>query len=641
MATLKTLGKDMTNLTGCVVDGDDLRLTAPTMQATVALDATVGNALDQSTAVENVSADMAGSYIDNASPVTVASPDASPASPNFNAEYAFNTTLSLTGSYQLTSYLMAGNVNGRICVDMGASVTLYGVRISNLHDTGGATARGIKNSTIYLSDNAGDFTATYGTDIAMSQAWSGVVSEHTAVDEADWQDISFTQITSGRYLIIEFSDNWGDPSFAGMRRVQLQEGITKPSISYDRTIDAGATSYETVGDLTALKASADTGHQLQNFKLNGTGVIGALVNFFSIDNYSADVIPPADPTGARGISSEVWAMWWEQSPEGSDIVAHLRRDVSGVIWYLAKVGGMPVWVDSLPAEFWTFSRGSATADNKSNAWEEDNILVGFEGYYARFRDLSDNDSAWTLVSAIDPGSKPDALTSLTVLSVGDGTVTIAVVTPNPTDKVFLRMRNATDGEGWGAESVTHDREGSGNIVVTSLTNKDLYGFSGYINNGSCDSDWATPVPARPVSSVGLGGSIMGLYLSELKTLIEASDIFKWIGYSLDDIPTAYHPACVIVCDEDPEPAGEETNASVAKIFTFKLIVDIRSRQKPTEEILIIREQVSTILRDHRFTVEGHYDTDLESGEIEEPNRQGGLFVHRSHLILKCYARVAR
>ena len=31
----------------------------------------------------------------------------------------------------------------------------------------------------------------------------------------------------------------------------------------------------------------------------------------------------------------------------------------------------------------------------------------------------------------------------------------------------------------------------------------------------------------------------------------------------------------------------------------------------------------------------------ESGDIEEPNRQAGLFVHRSSLILRCYARVPR
>ena len=231
--------------------------------------------------------------------------------------------------------------------------------------------------------------------------------------------------------------------------------------------------------------------------------------------------------------------------------------------------------------------------------------------------------------------------SLVSATAGDGQVSISVTAPNTTDTVYARYRIAGTNDAWSTESVTFSRTGSGAIVITGLINGKAYEFIVYVNNGGCASEWSIVLVAIPVSSTGLGGSIMGQYLASIKLACETSSIFEWVGYSLDDIPTAVNPSCVIVPDEDPEPTGEETNSSVAKVFTFRLLIDIRSKQKPTEEIMLIREQISTILRNYSFSVTGHYDTDLESGQIEEQDRQAGLFGHRSVLVLKCYARVSR
>jgi len=242
-----------------------------------------------------------------------------------------------------------------------------------------------------------------------------------------------------------------------------------PAIDYDYTDDIGATNYVNAGNIAALQGVTDTDFQNEKFRLNLTGVAGGLWNSFIIQNYNADVIAPADPTGAKATDAEVWGMWWVQSPEGSTIIAQLKRIIDGTTTYLAKVANLPVWQEASPTTWWTFARDNTGADTPFNAFETDDVAGTAIAYYVRFVDLSDNVSSWVSFTESAGGFTP-ATPALDSVSVGDGSITFNVTPNAETDEVFARVRRNSPAYTWEDKSESFKRTGSGAITVTGLIN---------------------------------------------------------------------------------------------------------------------------------------------------------------------------
>jgi len=460
--TFNADSSEVTGTSGVTKVGTTYQMNGTSAQIDIIADAGGGMALDHTTALE--SATGVAEYALNPSPVAVGNN----LDDSFKAEFGFDTDLPLTGTFVGNQFLGDNPTDSRLCIDFGGPVTISGFRYSNGHSSGTGTNRGARATIFSSSDNAGDFTDVYATDINLTQLWADDFAKHNAVDEADWQEVVLSPVEVPRYGVFQFATNWADGAFTGVRRIEFKV-VVDPDIDYDYTNDVGATNYVNAGNITALQGVTDTDFQNEKFRLNLTGVAGALWNSFIIQNYSADVIAPTDPTGAKATDAEVWGMWWVQSPEGSTIIAQLKRIIDGTTTYLAKVANLPVWQEASPTTWWTFARDNTGADTPFNAFETDDVAGTAIAYYVRFIDLSDNVSSWTAFTESAGGFTP-ATPALDSVSVGDGSITFNV-TPNvETDEVYARVRRNSPAYTWEDKSESFKRTGSGAITVTGLIN---------------------------------------------------------------------------------------------------------------------------------------------------------------------------
>jgi hypothetical protein len=101
-----------------------------------------------------------------------------------------------------------------------------------------------------------------------------------------------------------------------------------------------------------------------------------------------------------------------------------------------------------------------------------------------------------------------------------GQVTLKVVAASPTDVIYARYKLKT-ATGWVAQSESFRRTGSGNIVVTGLTNEALYVFSGYAKAGGLESEWLSPRESTPTA--GVLGAYTTLH-AELVAALQASAV---------------------------------------------------------------------------------------------------------------------
>ena len=145
--------------------------------------------------------------------------------------YATDPSLPLTGTYALNSWLSSVGVhtNQRFHIDMGSAKTITRVYYENAHSSGSYSTRGVKNFTVWGSNDSTAFsTLTYGTDtdwteITPSQAY---FDQHVSSNVADPKYITLTNSTAYRYYAFKFADNWGNGSYMGLRHIELQTGGT-------------------------------------------------------------------------------------------------------------------------------------------------------------------------------------------------------------------------------------------------------------------------------------------------------------------------------------------------------------------------------------------------------------------------------
>ena len=152
----------------------------------------------------------------------------------YTADLAFDTDLTIDGAYLNNAWVSADAsvTNQRLVVDLGSTTIIRNIRIANSHDSGSNEDTGVKTTVIYVSDNASDYTGVYGTDNAQTQIWSGIVPKHTASDIKEFFDIYLDESEkSGRYLIFEFADNWGDATNMAVRRIEVSSsGRSKQNV---------------------------------------------------------------------------------------------------------------------------------------------------------------------------------------------------------------------------------------------------------------------------------------------------------------------------------------------------------------------------------------------------------------------------
>jgi len=133
---------------------------------------------------------------------------------------------SLDGSSSGTSWSSgsSGATNQRFHIDLGAPKLISRLYYENYHNTGSDTDEGGKNFTLQGSNNAAAFAElTYATDTNWTEITTGQFAQHAAANSADPKYITVPATGSYRYFAIKIADNWGDASYMGIRRIELQE----------------------------------------------------------------------------------------------------------------------------------------------------------------------------------------------------------------------------------------------------------------------------------------------------------------------------------------------------------------------------------------------------------------------------------
>jgi len=118
-------------------------------------------------------------------------------------------------------------------IDYGTSIILKRIHLENFHYSGSTTIRGVKNFEVYgTNDNAAFLNITYATLTDLTLLGTFQAAQHVATDTYDPQFFYLdSNTTPFRYYVLRFADTWGDPSYMGIRFIELQQS----SYDYDES----------------------------------------------------------------------------------------------------------------------------------------------------------------------------------------------------------------------------------------------------------------------------------------------------------------------------------------------------------------------------------------------------------------------
>ena len=105
------------------------------------------------------------------------------------------------------------------------------------------------------------------------------------------------------------------------------------------------------------------------------------------------------------------------------------------------------------------------------------------------------------VGTYDPSTDPPDAPVITGVTAGDGQLTVALTTTSPTDVAQLFFRDA--GISAWTENETFKRTGSGNIIITGLTNVSSYAIVPMTQNGNSYSVVGSNFYGVPYSTGGV------------------------------------------------------------------------------------------------------------------------------------------
>lgn len=130
---------------------------------------------------------------------------------------------------------MTAPANQRFHIDLGSAKIIRRIYYENEHNSGASTNMGVQNFTFWGSNTgAGTFDdLVWGNN----EGWTvltvatNVMLEHVALDQVDPQYITVTNSTEYRYYAFKFADDYGNATFMGIRRIELQteDGWTPPT----------------------------------------------------------------------------------------------------------------------------------------------------------------------------------------------------------------------------------------------------------------------------------------------------------------------------------------------------------------------------------------------------------------------------
>jgi hypothetical protein len=131
----------------------------------------------------------------------------------------------VTGDAGDHSWLASANTNQRYHIDLGSAKIVKRLMVSNMHNSGSNTDRGIQHFTLWGSNSATAFAElTYATDTDWTQLTLPTnpctVTQHPATDTASWETIAVTNTTAYRYYAMKCVDGYG-ASWIGCRGIQL------------------------------------------------------------------------------------------------------------------------------------------------------------------------------------------------------------------------------------------------------------------------------------------------------------------------------------------------------------------------------------------------------------------------------------
>ena len=168
-------------------------------------------------------------WVLNSTPTAVATTEVS--SPAYQAENAFDTDLTIDGASSGNAWAGTAATNQRLVIDFGSGTYIKDIRVSNYIDSGSDADWGVKSTKIYVSDDATDYTGTHGTYTATTEIWDGIIPKHESADSKEFFIIDLDNYEeSGRYLIFEFADNWGDASNMGIRRIEINSVCSRQDV---------------------------------------------------------------------------------------------------------------------------------------------------------------------------------------------------------------------------------------------------------------------------------------------------------------------------------------------------------------------------------------------------------------------------
>lgn len=147
--------------------------------------------------------------------------------------YTTDPAKSLTGGF-LGNQWLAGAATitlQRFHIDLGASTTINKIYYENGHTSGTETTQGVQNFTFWGSDSSTAFAElTYGTDTGWTQLTTSAstMEQHAAADTADPKYLTVSNTTAYQYYAFKFPDTYGNVSYMGVRRIELQYvGVTR------------------------------------------------------------------------------------------------------------------------------------------------------------------------------------------------------------------------------------------------------------------------------------------------------------------------------------------------------------------------------------------------------------------------------
>jgi len=139
--------------------------------------------------------------------------------------YATDPSVSLLGPTSYTTWVSNyAIVDQRFHIDLGSSKIIKRIYYENAHYSGMYTSMGVKNFTLWGSNDADDFAElTYAEDGTWTQLTIAQTyfDSHIGADTPDPKYILVTNTTAYKYYAFKFADNYGH-SLMGVRRIELQ-----------------------------------------------------------------------------------------------------------------------------------------------------------------------------------------------------------------------------------------------------------------------------------------------------------------------------------------------------------------------------------------------------------------------------------